>query len=47
MVILLLEEPPELVSCVSAAFTVLPTQSSKGWSTLFRLQLWFSELTYG
>ena len=47
MVILLLEEPPELVSCVSAGFTVLPTQSRKGWSTLSRLQLWFSELTYG
>lgn len=44
MVILLLEEPPELVSCMSAAFTVRPTESRKGWSTLSPLQLWLSAL---
>lgn len=46
MVILLLEEPPELVSCMSAAFTVLPTESRKGWSTLSPLQLWLSALLW-
>lgn len=51
MVILLLEEPPELVSCVSAAFTVLPTQQEgvvhalPAAALVLRADLWLTQGT--